>query len=652
MNDPGLDDAIADEANALDNSSGIKSKNIAGKDEDSEFEESLEGRWWLASTVYPLTAGTFGPMASAFNICCLSQTWRIKPDSKSGGINIPDPKWVIGFNAVSLAIALIANLALSLNMARRINFSIAQPIIIIGWYISSLILIGLLIALGVLMHRPENDGLIYSQAYFYGAFAAGIYFIISSLSVVTAYGAFKGHYSREYKLSNSQRTLMLQTIIFFIYLLGGSAVYGKVEGWRYLDAVFFADYTLLTIGIGNFAPTTHLGRGLLFPYAIGGIVILGLIISSIRTLMLERGRQKVADVLIARTHRLLVKRASSEHNHLRGLVPDLTHAEKEGNETSDHERQKREFITMRRIRQLANVQHKWLSLSISLVIWIVLWFMGAIVFWRSELHQSWTYFEALYFAYTTLLTIGYGDIYPQSNLGKSFFVFWSLLAIPSITILISNIGDTLIRFIREITIFIGEITILPSDEPYLDRIKDILHVHSANKWVSDEQSSQEDLFHDQIHNPKHPIPPLQHSQEAEECQKEEPAQASGDSAGARRHHYHYILFSEVRKLMDYAKSDHAREFSYHEWEYYLALISGKHKPSPFPEEISEEKELERRQSKSHEWSWIDKNNPLLGEKSEVDWLLCALTEALEKELRGASGGFLSDDGGFARRETI
>jgi hypothetical protein len=41
---------------------------------------------------------------------------------------------LIGINAAQLVVALISNLFLLLNMARRVRFAIAQPIIIIGWY--------------------------------------------------------------------------------------------------------------------------------------------------------------------------------------------------------------------------------------------------------------------------------------------------------------------------------------------------------------------------------------------------------------------------------------------------------------------------------------------------------------------------------------
>lgn len=528
-------------------------------------------------------------------------------------------------------------------MARRIRFEVAQPIIIIGWYTASILLIGLVIAMGVMMNntKHEHPAWIYSQGYYYGVYAAALYFIIASLLVVTAWGAYKDHYRREYKLTNSQRTLMLQTIIFCVYLLGGAAVYAKIEGWRFLDALYWADFTLLTIGVGNFAPMTHLGRGLLFPYGVGGIVILGLVISSIRTLMLEHGKQQMDSVLTARTRRFFVKEAFSDHNHLRGLVPHLGSEEIQ----DDRERQKREFITMRRVRQLATVEHKWMSLAISAVLWMAMWLLGAVVFWRSESYFHWSYFEALYFAYVTLLTIGYGDLFPESSLGKSFFVFWSLLAVPTITILISNIGDTLIHFMKDVTLFLGEITILPGDKPWHERFMDLFRFSWTEKWLQEttgERDDPQDLLDatestgagngNGTSNGKKAIPDRT-ALEAAEHQREVSAHARGDIAAENEHHYNYLLFREVRKLMELAAQNVSKEFDYLEWEYYLALLAGKHRPRGNETEAEGAGE---REAAVRDWSWIDKNNPLLGEKSEVQWLLEALTEALEVELKKAS----------------
>ena len=66
---------------------------------EEEEEDYLDpSRWWFASTACPLLAGTFGPIASAFNICALANEWRvyIPPGaSEIHGVKIPDPKWLI-----------------------------------------------------------------------------------------------------------------------------------------------------------------------------------------------------------------------------------------------------------------------------------------------------------------------------------------------------------------------------------------------------------------------------------------------------------------------------------------------------------------------------------------------------------------------------
>jgi len=68
---------------------------------------------------------------------------------------------------------------------------------------------------------------------------------------------------------------------------------------------------------------------------------------------------------------------------------------------------------------------------------------------------------SIYFTYTTLLTIGYGDFYPTSPSGKPFFVIWSLVAVPAMTVLISNMGDTVVGWVQDATVWISRWTILP-----------------------------------------------------------------------------------------------------------------------------------------------------------------------------------------------
>jgi hypothetical protein len=77
---------------------------------------------------------------------------------------------------------------------------------------------------------------------------------------------------------------------------------------------------------------------------------------------------------------------------------------------------------------LANVlneefREKWIHIvtysgvSHMAIILILCWFGGAAVF--CGLEENWTYLDALYFSFATQLTIGFGDLVPQSAVKQS-----------------------------------------------------------------------------------------------------------------------------------------------------------------------------------------------------------------------------------------
>jgi voltage-gated potassium channel len=65
-------------------------------------------------------------------------------------------------------------------------------------------------------------------------------------------------------------------------LLGGVLVYHWLEGWSYLDALYFCVVSLATVGYGDFTPTTPLGRLFTIIYLINGIGILLALFDRIR----------------------------------------------------------------------------------------------------------------------------------------------------------------------------------------------------------------------------------------------------------------------------------------------------------------------------------------------------------------------------------
>lgn len=136
-------------------------------------------------------------------------------------------------------------------------------------------------------------------------------------------GYFLGHYPQQFNLTDSQRTLILQTMLFFIWLAGGAGVFSKIEGnspdfdWTYVNSLYFCDVTILTVGFGDLYPTSNAGRGLVFPYSVGGIIMLGLMISSITKFAAELGADKVLQKHVEKSRTRTIGRTVTSSMELR-----------------------------------------------------------------------------------------------------------------------------------------------------------------------------------------------------------------------------------------------------------------------------------------------------------------------------------------------
>ncbi|KAJ7276611.1 hypothetical protein C8J57DRAFT_1309832 [Mycena rebaudengoi] len=602
MNDPGLEDPIQESSQDIqhnlkeklpDSGSGKKHgvraafrKELQQDADEEEVGYFQPKRWWFVSTLFPLVAGTFGPLANFFSICALAQTWREYVDD---GTRIRDPAWLLAANGVSLALSLLANIFLLANFGHILQYSIAQPLTIGFWYLSALLLIIPLALTDTALGLPDTfPGHQFTQSYYYAIISSAIYVILPSLLVANTIGAYYFHaYPPSFNaLTIPQRTLMLQTITYVCYLAAGAGVFAGVEGWNYLDAVYWADYTLLTIGLGtDFPPKTHAGRALLIPFAVGGVALLGLVIGSIRGLVLERGKIKVTRRTMHQERAKWIKRLDDP----------------------DEAWKREEWEIMRHIQQRAETTRKYSALGSSLLAFLLLWFFGALVFWYAEAPQGWTYFQSLYFSYTALITIGYGDFYPQSTAGKPFFVVWSLMAVPTVTILISNVGDIMVGWVRGGFLRIGGSSPVkhPSKKPSKSQ-RDEQEEEIAREDGSS-QSDRQMLGED-----------VEHLGEAVEHAEEE--RGKGGGLAAR-------LAKQVNRLARDAVKKPSVQYEWEDWEQWLELIgesSDSWKDGPG--------DNVRNAKKRGEWTWIGDDGPLFSGMSETEWILGKLCTRLEEVL--------------------
>jgi potassium channel subfamily K len=149
------------------------------------------------------------------------------------------------------------------NFTGRIRYIIALPATIVLWYGATFLVCiefapmssfikrltsQQLLADTVSLHiysPPIGPNQIYSQGFWYAVISIVLYFVSSSILLINMLGYFLGHYPQRFELNDHQRTLILQTMLFFIWLAGGGAMFSKVENldnggaanWAFVDGV-------------------------------------------------------------------------------------------------------------------------------------------------------------------------------------------------------------------------------------------------------------------------------------------------------------------------------------------------------------------------------------------------------------------------------
>ena len=559
---------------------------------------------------------------------------------------------------------------------------------------------------------PVRPGQTYSQGYWHAIIAAVLYLIGSMILMINMLGYFLGHYPQHFDLDDDQRTLILQTMMFFFWLAGGAGVFARVCGFTYADALYFCDVTVLTIGFGDIVATNSAGRGIVFPYSVIGIIFLGLMISSIRKFAVGMSKDKIIkkhqlnmraqtfgrsvtsekelrqrlglparresdarrDLGVRKqstTTAMGMRRASLEqyghfdvhgrtitfhekkskgggsrggagrnHTPLSRDAKMAARKEEKGRNTKHATRreklvllreEKDRFDAMRDIQSNTSKFKQYYALSMSALAFGILWCVGAVVFWCAEHRiQKLSYFEALYFCYVSLLTIGYGDFSPRSNAGKPFFVVWSLLAIPTMTILVSDMGDTVVSAINRGTFTLADWTVMPKAGVWRDflenhpRLKDWLErktkEREAKKRVDagfalqnpDEETAVETADEDGVLGG-------QDNPAALEKLAEEPAEVTEHDLARK-------LALAIKRTANDLRAEHNKKYSYEEWVEFTRLIRFSSESASAAEEQEEEEGLV-------EWDWIGEDSPMLADVGESEWILDRLCESLNRYTR-------------------
>jgi potassium channel subfamily K len=489
----------------------------------------------------------------------------------------------------------------------------------------------------------------FSQGYWSAVIAALLYFILSAVLMVNMLGYMLGHYPQHFALTDDQRTLILQTTSFMVWLAVGAAMFQKVFGISFADALYFSDVTVLTLGFGDIKAQSNVGKGLIFPYAVFGIIILALVVASISRFTREVTDDNVIKAHLRRKRAKTIQRSmdaldvetTADFEGLRGSASGVRNGDrrfqrkrpirsfvssfltKNQSKATIMRAEKDRFEAMRAIQCETIRFRRWTSLVFSLIAFAIVWCAGAAVFSKLE---DLTYFNALYFAFCSLLTIGYGDITPASNPGRPFFVVWSLIAVPTMTILISKMSGTILEAVNDATNWLAEFTVLPKSGRYRQFVlrhpvlHNLLQRRTEAKRLQrgfrvgvddvEEENASDNISSDDYDRARPPPRTLE--------------RLTSDRPPSHQQLARDLVFA-IRRVSQDVGEDGIKRYDYEEWVEFTQLIRF---TDPNRIDHSPTLELEENEYGLIQWDWIGEDSPMLAEQTEPEWVLNRLTESL------------------------
>ncbi|KAH3900674.1 related to Outward-rectifier potassium channel TOK1 [Saccharomycodes ludwigii] len=379
--------------------------------------------WFGISCYFPVITAVTGPIANMLSIACVVNKWRMT----STGKELSDPHGIFAINVLSLIIGCISNVVLLMHFSKKISYLQSQMLNIIGWTLASV----LLLIDVIVCSRIEYKHGLYHRAigFWYAVFTVILYFCCTLTLSVHFLGYFRNVYPPEFNLTDNERAVMVYTFCLSIWFIWGAGMFSGLLDISYGVGLYYETVSVLTVGLGDFVPHNPAGKIMCLIFSLIGVILVGLIVAMTSSIIkssagpiivlhkLERERLKFLKIYE-------LKRKQSPHN--KNLINNYESIE--------------QFRLMRQLQIKVHKRTKMITLFITLFIFISFWLVGALVF---KFAESWDYFDAMYFCFLCLITIGYGDFAPKSSAGRAFWVIWALAAVPLMTALISTVGDFL-----------------------------------------------------------------------------------------------------------------------------------------------------------------------------------------------------------------
>lgn len=227
----------------------------------------------------------------------------------------------------------------------------------------------------------------------------------------------------------------------------------------------------------------------------------------------------------------------------------------------------------------------------------------------------------------------------QTNSAKPTFVFWALIALPTLTVLIGAVGDAVSVVVNWYTTWVGEhaealydifVALYQPNNRARDKIRDLIRNPDNNKDPEDQVTDEG--FH-QISNldSRHTVPLDINMDSFTQLQIET----------AEEKYRPYLMVRAAREIAKHLDCTPPKKYTFKEWTWLLKLLGEdeateeghRRVGSPLPDGMEVVNPV--REGKHQVWSWLGQESPLMSleEGSEPKWVLKRLMILLEKELK-------------------
>lgn len=561
--------------------------------------------WYMISAYVPVLTSCIAPIANMMSVVGLIQHWRSPTDP---ALSSRDINLVTTLNIISLALGIVGNFLFLLNFSVKVTYLITQTISILSWLAASLCL---LVAVLITHHSFRGDSPLYTptEGFWYAVVTCGLYFGCAILLIINFTGYVLRKYPPMFNLSPKERTLMFFTVSYAILsVVGLVSMKHLIEGLTYGSALYYCTVSFLTIGLGDITPQSALAKAVSLILSFCGVMNMGLIVAMIRQTVLSYHGPTLT------WHRIERRRAHVFRKLARKGI-ELSPAES--------------FERMRKIRKQERLKQERFSLLVEMFVFICFWMVGAAVFSTVE---SWSFYNGVYFCFLCLLTIGYGDFAPKTNFGRVFFVLWAVSAVPLMTVLVSNGGDTLFALADALSTWLNQTTlgfwarkVINFSRAHHDQFKIPTEmISSVSKSNLSDQSS--DLTTTAVDG-QEPI------HEGSESVTSEAAWSTLEWPELRqrlvnriRHNEDvlsqiYDLFKQSMPLLLEAVEDTNKKYTHEEWCSALQLETSEHLPITSRDPKYDTPNF-----------WLSKQSPLRLPLKEPNYLLMMVIKKLESEM--------------------